>query len=117
MRKDRSELWKYLEAHKTRAMLPLPAELRQLFGEPDDIQESENTLNPSVWGVTDDVPWYARYTEEEKRLDQIGYVDWVYHLPTASRSINVVLRKDGASVLGWMWFEDVPEGEEQGPPA
>lgn len=117
MRKDRSELWKYLEAHMTRVMLPLPAELRQLFGEPDDIQESENTLNPSVWGVTHDVPWYARYTEEEKRLDQIGYVDWVYHLPTASRSINVVLRKDGASVLGWMWFEDVPEGEEQGPPA
>ena len=115
---DRTELWRYLESFRSAVTMPSVEDIRVRFGEPDLVPDLHgSTLNPSVWGLNDDAPWFARYTEEEKAQDWIEYVEWVFlHQGREETSVMVMLRKDGRSVLGWMWFEDVSEGTEQGPP-
>jgi hypothetical protein len=118
MDRPRSDLWRYLESHRTLPEMPDPAELRRRFGDPDEVSDVGNTVNPSIWGVTPGAVWYARYSDDERRQDWIETLDWAFHVDAdGSRAIIVLLRKAGGPVLGWTWFEDVPVGEELGPPA
>ncbi len=114
---NRAGLWAFLESHRDSAALPTLDELRSAFGEPDEILDDGNEIAPGMWGLDPEQPWYARYGSEERKQDWIAYVEWAYHhAGDADRYVGVLSRAKDGTVLGWHWFENVPEGRESGPP-
>lgn len=107
-------LWTYLGKFRNSTEMPSAEEIKNKFGEPDDYMEmEENTSYP----VKLDPNEYYRFTDEDKQIKWLSVVAWRYYWQgDKNRWVDVIVRKVKGTILGWVWFENVPIGEETGPP-
>lgn len=107
-------LWAYLENFRHSADMPTTDEVRKRFGEPNENMEWDE--NPS-YGDPSSTKEYHRYSADEKRLKNLPVVALrYYYMGDTSRWVDVIVRKKESTVVGWMWFENVPQEQETGPP-
>lgn len=107
-------LWTYLEGFRKRPEMPDKEEIRRRFGEPKDVMEwSENVAIRSKNNLEE----YRRYTDEDRRSKELDVLAWRYpYRGDDNRWVYLVLRKKEGIVVGWDWFENVPQGQQTGLP-
>jgi hypothetical protein len=105
-------LWAWLQGYRGAPSLPATDEVQKLYGEPNERMEMEfNTSGPPDSPAAE----YRRYRPEDPKF--LPVVAWRYHhRGDPNRWVDVEVRKGDGSVVGWSWFENVPPGQEQGPP-
>lgn len=107
-------LWHYLEGFRNSSQMPSTEEIKKRFGEPNEYMEwEENTdyLEPNSREK------YYRYKDSDKQSKWLAVIAWRYwYLGDRNRWVDVVVRKADGTILGWWWFENVPPGQEKGPP-
>lgn len=112
---EEENLWIYLEGFRNSNEMPSSEEIIKRFGEPDDkqVEWEENTDYPKIPNPAE----YIRFTDEDKKTKWLPVVGWLYYWKSdKDRWIYVIVRKKEGTVVGWQWFENVPPGEEIGPP-
>lgn len=94
--------------------MPILEEIKKRFGEPNEYMEwEENTAYPEP----NSRGRYYRYQDTDKQSKWLPVIAWRYwHLGDRNRWVDVVVRKADGTILGWWWFENVPPGQEKGPP-
>lgn len=107
-------LWHYLESFRNSSQMPSAEEIKKRFGESNEYMEwEENT----VYLQPNSRERYYRYQDADKQSKWLPVVAWRYwHSGDRNRWVDVVVRKADGTILGWSWFENVPPGEEKGPP-
>src|SRR3990170_8828247 len=108
------KLWEYLDTFRDSSKMPSTKEVEKRFGKPDEYMPWEE--NPSAYYGPSRESYY-RFVAEEKQLKSLPVVAWRYYYQgDKNRWIDVVVRKSEGTIVGWSWFENVPAGQESGPP-
>ena len=123
-------IWGYLETLRGESDAPRTKEIVALFGEPDE--KLEEQANAEMIQGHQDAYFeafreykhkdrYYRFSETDQKNKWVDVVVWWYHLKRddrkdENRATLLSVRKSNGEVVGWSWFENVPAGQEIGPP-
>ena len=108
------KLWEYLDTFRDSSKMPATKEIEKRFGKPNEDMPWEE--NPSAYYGPSRESYY-RFVAAEKQLKSLPVVAWRYYYQgDKNRWIDVVVRKSEGTIVGWSWFENVPPGQESGPP-
>ncbi len=107
-------LWAYLETFRSKTQMPTTDEIVSQFGKPDT---TEIEMNLNATASFPDDKQFLKFTDEDKKSKWVHVVAWTYFFKgDRNRWVNVLVRKSDGSATGWEWFENVPPGQEIGPP-
>jgi hypothetical protein len=126
-----AELWRFLNSFVGTDTVPTVAEIEEKFGKPDEPVEAESVMTMSAKKVMEQQdklkdappgfrkPRYYCFTAEEVAAD--AWVELVQHIynhgaESWTRYIEICVRPADNTVAGWQWNENVPPGQEIGPP-
>jgi hypothetical protein len=107
-----THLWNWLERFRNVATMPTLEEIEKRFGGPNERMEWEEK---STAKLEDPKRKYRRYPAGASERVNVG-VRRYHHKGDPNRWVDVILLDKENVVIGWEWFENVPPGQESGPP-